>query len=279
MDSQEQVFDNVKFEKAKMMARYNRFRRTMKLFQFLEVLVALLLISWSSTRLPGALKISGRILFEVANYLFNPHVVFLIGNVIIVALCFLCRGTGAGSENSCDDDLYDEYARHSQAHAQQQKVAGSGGVKIPPPEIPATPETRDVIAGAGGGDGGEAEEKQIILWTEEKAEQCDAVTTAIETAAKRIEKFQRMQSEKLKREIAVEPQGELRRSETVQVGRGRTERPKATSFDTVDNMSDEDFNRMIDGIIKQRQKFLMEQKLAENGERRKTLGKVTDVQV
>ena len=41
----------------------------------------------------------------------------------------------------------------------------------------------------------------------------------------------------------------------------------------------EDFNRMIEGIIKQQQKFLMEQKLAENEERRKTFGKVTDVQV
>lgn len=266
MDSQEQVFDNVKYEKAKAMAMYNRFRKTMKLFQFLEVLVALMLISWSSTRLPGALKISGRILFEVANYLFNPHVVFLLGNVIIVAVFVLCRGSGSGSENSGDDDLYDEYARHSQAHAQQQKVVGSGGVKILPPEVPATPEIKNVIAGTGGGDGGEAEEKQIILWTEEKAEQCDAVTTAIETAAKQIDKFQRMQSEKLKREIAVKPQGELRPSETVRVGRRRAERSNATSFGTVDELSNEEFNEMIDAIIKQRQKCLMEQKLAENEE-------------
>lgn len=273
MDFQEQVFDNVKFDKSKARARYNRLRKTVKLLQFLEVLVVLMLISWSSSRLPGALKISGRFVCEVADYLFNPHVVFLIGNVIIVALFVLCRGSGPCSDNSGDDDLYDEYAQHSQAHAQHQNVAASEGVKILPPEIPAAPEIKDVIAVTGG----EAEEKQIVLCSEETEEkppeQCDAVTTAIEKAAKQIEKFQRMQSEKLKREIAVKPQGELRRSETVRVGRERAQRPKATSFDTVDKLSNEEFNLTIDAVIKRHQKFLMEQKLAENQELKKDVGK------
>lgn len=258
MDTQEPVFDNVKFEKAKAMARYSRFRKITKLLQFLKVSVVVMLISWSSTRLPGALKISGRFLGDVAD-LFNPHVVFVIGNVIIVALFVLCRERSAGgeSESSGDGDFYDDYVRHSEAHAQREKVQ-----KNPAPEPPAAPEIKEVIAGNAGDGGDEAEEKQIVVCseTEEKAEQCEAVTTAIETATKQIEKFQRTQSVKLKSEIAAKPRGELRRSETVKVGRGRTEMLKMTS---VDKLSNEEFNMTIEAVIKRHQEFLMEQKLAE----------------
>ncbi|KAL3514673.1 hypothetical protein ACH5RR_027390 [Cinchona calisaya] len=267
MDSHEPVFDNVKFEKAKAIARYNRFRKITKIFQFLEVFVALILISWSSTRLSGALRISGRFLFDVANYLFNPHVVFVIGNVIIVALFVLCRQNGGGSENSDDGDIYGDYVRHSEAHSQQQKVLAPDEEKNLAPDPPPTAEIKDGMAGSGD----EAEEKQIVLCS--KAEKCDEVTTAIETATKQIEKFQRTHSEKLKREIAVKPRSEIRRSETVKVGRGRTGRIKTTSFDTVDKLSNEEFNLTIDAVIKQHQEFLMEQKLAEKEQLKKDVWK------
>lgn len=270
MDSQEPVFDNVKFEKAKAMARFNRFRKITKLLQFLEVFVALMVISWSSTRLSGAVKISGRFLFEVANYLFNPHVVFLIGNAIIVALFVLCRGNGAVDENCGYGDLYDDYVRHSEVQQRKVEVSVSGTAPEPPP----TPEIKDMIPDSGGGDE-EEEEKQIVCVcsSEEKTGQCDAVTTAIEKATKQIEKFQRTQSERLKKEIAVKPRGEFRRSETVKVGRGREERPEMTSFDTVDKLSNEEFNLTIEAFIKRHQAFLMEQKLAEKEELKKDVRK------
>ncbi|KAL3505319.1 hypothetical protein ACH5RR_035160 [Cinchona calisaya] len=280
MDSHQQsVFDNVKFEKEKAMARFNRFRKITKILQFLEVSVALLLISWSSTRIPGALKISGRCLFEVANYLFNPHIVFVIGNAIIVAVFVLCRENNAGKENSGEGDIYDNYLRHSEAHAraQERKVSVSQRDENPAPEPPATPEIKDLIDGSGGGDEEEDEdEKQIVyVFPEEKTEQFDAVTTAIEEATEKIQTFQRIQSQKLKREIAVKnPRVDLRRSETVKVGRLRTtERPEMTSFDTVDKLSNEEFNLTIEAFIKRHQKFLIEQKLAENEEIKKEISK------
>lgn len=259
------AFDNLKFEKAKAIARYNRFKKISKLLQFLEVLVALALISWSSTRLPGAVKLSGQFLFELARYVCNPHIVFLISNAIVVVLFVLRReSNSSGNDYSGSGDLYDDYVRHS-----LRKAYAPEEVKIP--ALPPTPTTeiKDVNPDDIAGGGGDEEEKQIVcVYSEEEEgegeEQCDAMTMAIETAAKQIEKFQRIQSVKLKREIAAKPQpAELRRSETVKVGGRRAERLAMTSFDTVDKLSNEEFNMTIEAFIKRHQESLKEQKLAE----------------
>lgn len=259
--SQTAVFDNVKFEKAKAIARYNRLKKISKLLQFLEVLAALALISWSSTRLPGAVKLSGQFLFELARYVCNPHVVFLISNAIVVALFVLRReNDSSGNDYSGSGDLYDDYVRQG-----LRKAYVPEEVKIPPPP---TTEIKDVNPDDSAGGGGDEEEKQIVcVYSEEGEEQCDAVTMAIETATKQIEKFQRTQSVVLKREIAGKSQPvELRRSETVKVAGRRAERLAMTSFDTVDKLSNEEFNMTVEAAIKRHQAFLMAQKLAENEE-------------
>ncbi|KAL0438517.1 UNVERIFIED_CONTAM: hypothetical protein Slati_2334700 [Sesamum latifolium] len=230
------VFDVVKFEKEKAIARFNRFRRIARLWQIFEVVVVFGLISWSSARVPAVLKVAAACFVEFSAYLFNHHVVFLIGNAIIVLLFVLCRQSDSASPPG-GGDFYDDYVKHSEAARQPESTPS------PTPDTAYSPPTEAVT---GGGD----EEKQIVVCTEETTavSQCDDVTAAIEKATRQIRKFQRTQSEKLKREIGVRPQPELRRSET-------QNRRKSVScgerFDAaeIERLSSEEFRRTVDAFI------------------------------
>ncbi|KAI3460339.1 hypothetical protein Pfo_017002 [Paulownia fortunei] len=227
-----QMFDNVKFEKEKAIARFNRFRRIVKLWQFFEVLVVFGLISWSSARVPAVLKISGGYFDEFSTYLFNHHVVFLIGNAIIVLLFMLCRQNDVNHSGA--GDFYDDYVKYSEAAHQRE------------PTLPPIPDTEDAPAAeSGSGDG----EKQIVVRKEEiKAiSQCDDVAAAIEKATKQINRFQRTQSEKLKREIAVRPRPELRRSETDNCR--KTASSESSDVAEIETLSSEEFRRRVDAFI------------------------------
>ncbi|KAK4434546.1 hypothetical protein Salat_0617400 [Sesamum alatum] len=227
------VFDNVKFEKAKAVARFNRFRRLVKLWQFFEVLVVFGLISWSSARVPAVLRITGGYFVEVSTYLFNHHVVFLIGNAIIVLLFMLCRQNDDVSLSG-GGDFYDDYVKYSEAAAHRRETT-----TVPVPEdVPAEESAGSV-----------SEEKQIVLRTEETKgiPQCDDVAAAIEKATRQINRFQRTQSEKLKQEIAVRPRRELRRSETENNRETVSSGPSDAS--EIETLSSEEFRRRVDAFI------------------------------
>lgn len=230
-----EVFDSVKFEKSKAIARSNRFQDMMKMLQIFEVIVAVVLISWSWTRIPAAVKISGEFLVQVTSYLFKPHVVFLIGNAIIVAIVVLCRQTDAGSNNSVTyDDIESEEIHHTEI---QQSFVG---------DVPETAEPSVATT----------EDKQIVSSECKVPEiQCNEAATAIDTAIKQIQKFKRTQSEKLKKQITSSPRRELRRSET--------DTRTIVPVEAVDTLSNEEFRNTIEAFIKKNQIFFEKQRLAE----------------
>ncbi|PIN23420.1 hypothetical protein CDL12_03857 [Handroanthus impetiginosus] len=242
------VFDVVKFEKEKAIARFNRFRKIVKLWQTFEILVVLGLISWSSACVPVLLKVVGRCFIEFSTCLFNHHVVFLIGNAIIVLLFVLCRRNDTANPSVGGGDFYDDYIKHSEATHERGPVL--------------TPTPYSSYA-----EGSSVEEKQIVVCTEEAVAeaqivvcteeavaeavaipQCDEVKAAIEKARRQIKKFQRTQSEKLRREIAVRPQLQLQRSES-------ENRQKAGSWDQqfnaaeIERLSSDEFRRTVDAFI------------------------------
>ncbi|KAL3634297.1 hypothetical protein CASFOL_021351 [Castilleja foliolosa] len=234
------VFDNVQHEKEKAMARFNRFRRIAKLWQFLEGLVVLGLIQWATGGFAAAVKVTGGCLVEfLLKYLHNHHVVFLIGNAIIISLFLLCRQ----SESSGDGgNLYDDYVKYSEVSvsAQQREPALSPS--------PIAAEAHDPVEESGGGDG----EKQIVVRAPEAVvevkPQCDDVAVAIEKAKRRIQRFERTQSEKLKREISVKRRRpELRRSETD--NRLETVSESAAEVSEIETLSNEEFRRRVDAFI------------------------------
>ncbi|KAL2242002.1 uncharacterized protein LOC105159255 [Sesamum indicum] len=223
------VFDNIKFEKEKAVARFNRFRRLLKLWQLLEVFVVFGLISWSSARLPAVLRITGGYFVEVSTYLFNHHVVFLIGNAIIVLLFMLCRQNDDVSLSG-GGDFYDDYVKYSEAAHRRETATLQD-------DMPAEES------------GSVSKEKQIVLRTEERKgiPQCDDVAAAIEKATRQINRFQRTQSEKLKQEIAVRPRRELRRSETENNRETVSSSPSDAS--EIETLSNEEFRRRVDAFI------------------------------
>ncbi|XP_009785221.1 uncharacterized protein [Nicotiana sylvestris] len=254
----ELVFDNVKFEKAKAIARYNRFQNMMKMLQIFEVVVAVVLISWSWTRVPVAVKLSGEVLVQVSAFLFKPHVVFLIGNGIIVAIVVLCRQTDAGSNDSVTDDILSEEILHNEV--QQPIVTATCGGDVPILSCDSSPVTAEPSVAT-------TEDKQVVSSELKVPEiQSNDVATAIDTATKQIQKFKRSQSEKLKREIATaSSHRELRRSETdmrrlvVRPGDGKSTVP----VEAVDTLSNEEFRHTIEAFIKKNQIFFEKQRLAE----------------
>ncbi|EYU32909.1 hypothetical protein MIMGU_mgv1a012310mg [Erythranthe guttata] len=224
-----EMIDVVRFEKENALASFNRFRGIAKFRQVLEVVVVLGLISWSTPRVPAALTAAAASAVEFSAYLLNHHVVFLIGNAIIVLLFALCRQNDAAVNSSGDGDFYDDYLKHSEAVHHREPN---------PAEAP-----RD-------------EEKQIVVLCKEETvaaasaapPQCDDVAAAIDMATRQIKRFQRTQSERLRRDIAVRPQQELRRSETQNFRKSESSGEGVEAAD-MESLSSEEFRQTVDAFI------------------------------
>ncbi|GAA0150033.1 hypothetical protein LIER_09060 [Lithospermum erythrorhizon] len=240
------IFDNVKYEKQKAMARFNMFQRMKKLLQVFELLVLLVLISWSTKKIPLAVDFSGKFLLELINCLKKPHIVFVMVIFIVLVLVFLCK---ENVNESNDDDFEKDYDVQNNDFT---KLINSPLVKTN--EIPK--EEIEIIKN----------EMQIVVANNDDGDR-DAVEVAIEEAAKRIRRFERTQSEKLRRDIGVRKTKELRRSETKNsraVVRGGGERRIVESeFNTVDHLSNEEFKLAVDDFINKHRVFFKEQKVAE----------------
>ncbi|KAL7149122.1 hypothetical protein ABFS83_05G018200 [Erythranthe nasuta] len=207
-------------------ATFDRFfgNGTVKLWWVCRVLVVLGLISWSPALVPAV--------FDFSGYAFNPHLVFLFGNSIIALLFVLCRQSDVlnFSAGGVGGDFYDHYVRFGEAAEERDPV-------LPPP--------LDMVEPSDGGD----DEKQIVVRAEAVSES-DDVAAAIETAVRQIERVQRTQSEKMKSQISVRPQPELRRSETTESCRkiGSSSGPVADVAE-IETLSGEEFRRIVDSFI------------------------------
>ncbi|XP_059635289.1 uncharacterized protein LOC132277450 [Cornus florida] len=235
--------DNVKVEKEKAMMRYRRRRKIAKVLRLLEVCVALAVLSWWSARLPTAVLLSGEYLLQqLPVSLSSTHIAFLIGNAIAVAIYLLSRQNDPGDNGGFATDFYDEYIQSSGNRQRTTTV----------PDGKMTPETAEETTN---------HDRQMVVSE-------NAVTkleTAMKQATKEIRRFQRTQSEKLKREIRAKPRRELRRSETdndrsTVLSGGRR---SMSSFDTVDTLSNEEFQQTIDAVIAEHRRSLWTQKVVD----------------
>ncbi|KAK2994146.1 hypothetical protein RJ640_020951 [Escallonia rubra] len=255
-------FDSVKTEKANAIARYRRLRNAAKLLRVVEAFVALTLLSWSSTRLPGVLRQSGAYLSGLSCCLLSPRVVFLIGNAIVIAVFVISRQIDADNRLRTADS-YGEYVQISD---DQHELAAAEN--SPPAVAPFSPppaaeeiagEKKQIVSSGGNGCG-----KQIVACLENAVAETEAAA-AIEEATRQIRRFERSQSEKLKREISVKR--ELRRSQTVtrerQIVIASDDVRTMASFDTVDSLSNEEFRLTVEAFIQKQQRSLWAQKMAD----------------
>lgn len=243
-------YHSIQGEKAKAMMRYRRLRNVAKMWRLLEVVVALLALSWSSTRLPVAVKLAGQCFVQLSDYIFNPHINFVIGNAIIVLLVLLYRRNNDGNNSGPGGGHGDEIVQNAEA---QQRICTEN------------PEPAEVHNSSG-----DVREVVVVSLNAVTETQCDAAGTAIQQAARQIRRFERTQSEKLKRDLRAKPHPALRRSETEIKPRAVTECGHDvraySSFDTVDRLSSEEFRRMIEAFIAKHQRLLWAQKMAENNQ-------------
>ncbi|XP_010906328.1 uncharacterized protein [Elaeis guineensis] len=95
------------------MWRCRRLQEMKRLFRCVEALAAVLLLSWSSARLPAAARLSGDLLRRLAALLLSPRFVFLLGNAIVLVL-FAKSGHSSPSPAAASlpagaGDIYDEF--------------------------------------------------------------------------------------------------------------------------------------------------------------------------
>lgn len=234
------VFNNAKFEKAKTIARFNSFRKITEAFRFLHVSVVCVLVFWSLTHTPTAVRITGEWLLKQCAYLFNYHLVFL--NAIILLIFVLCRQNEVSRNHSAAGDLLHDYVEHSEVHPRLSSVS----ISVTENEL-IQPEM--VIEEQGGSGNEDIEEERILCadYDANSVAKCDEITMAIEKAAREIKRFQRIQSLR-----------KLRRSET------NNSRMTPLVGAEIERLSNEEFQRTVQAFICKHRKLFLEQKLAES---------------
>jgi hypothetical protein len=93
-----------------------------KLFRFVELCLAMVLLSWTFARVPFAVRISGEYFRQLLGVVVSPLFVFLLCNVIIVTLLAKSgRFSGQNpSGHEAETELYEEIIKNSGDHKKLQ---------------------------------------------------------------------------------------------------------------------------------------------------------------
>ncbi|CAL9075655.1 unnamed protein product [Musa textilis] len=120
--------DPVTAEKIAARRRYRRIRHVQTLLRCLEALSAFCLLSWSTSRLPAAARLSAGLLRRVAPVLLGARFVFLLGNAIIIALFAMSgRHPGSAAPSASGGEIHDQFlayeSRGIRSHAPGKEKA------------------------------------------------------------------------------------------------------------------------------------------------------------
>ncbi|KAM0001288.1 hypothetical protein Hdeb2414_s0002g00052961 [Helianthus debilis subsp. tardiflorus] len=237
--------DNIKAEKANALARYRTFSNVSKLFQLLEVFVAVAVISWSSSHVPLVFKFSGEYVTSFSSYFANQHVVFLVGNLIVVVCYVLSRYSDSGNELSDS-----EFHSGSGTELTHRKTVSDGSIAKPvQPQAVRSFKPFEI-------------QNPVIKTVKSELEV--AGETVITSETKQNErKFERTRSEKVKSRIPVKADRELRRSVT-EMRRSVAVTGGKESVKAVEKLSNEEFRIAVETFIMKQQRFLKEQSMIED---------------
>lgn len=250
------IFDihNVKMEKANAMQRYWRFRKIAKLFRLVELFLAVFLLSWISTRLPFVVRISGEYFRLLLSIIVSPLFIFMVGNVIVLTLVVKSghlNGTHSAVDNA-GTDLYED-------------IVNNASEDVPPvlKQEEIVYQDKRIIS--------EENSKPIIGYccneNEIKVHEATKKPTVNSVPDLDSKIYRRSQSENLKnRDPFLESDkvnGKLKRSET-EIGRRKDDTPveDEAADNVVDDLSNEEFQKRIEGFIARQVRFHQEEKLA-----------------
>ncbi|KAM7524135.1 hypothetical protein LguiA_014037 [Lonicera macranthoides] len=243
-------FDNVMVEKANAMLCYNRLNNLTKLFRLGEICFLLLFLSWTSTRLPFAVKTSGYYLRQLISFIISPFFIFLLSNAIVITLLFK-----SGLSNNAEPDLYEEFVENTEI----------GASFIDPVEIVyedkhITSELNNSTPVKGFC---EVDKQNICELNDSTRMKSECEVALIDESVADLKSYGRSQSVNLNIESDEKVNGKLRRSQTEirRKIRDSGECP-VKKVEVVDKLSNEDFQRTIEAFIAKQVKFHKEEKLA-----------------
>ncbi|KAL3510863.1 hypothetical protein ACH5RR_022050 [Cinchona calisaya] len=235
---------NIKLEKANAKLRYRRLQKITAMFRLMEFCIFLIIISKFTTQLPSAFKLSGEYFRGFSVTSVSPRFVFILGNAIVIIL-FLKSGhlstkdgVGDTTNNSCKDDLYDEYMKNCEKYRSVYKKESFT-----------------------------TEENQMKQSNTKSVNGIEVVKSDAYNCCSKERKvnMQRSQSENLKRAVKEEEEAaagrELRRSVTAKC-RGcvdNIEKTSAVRSFKEDEMSSEEFRRTVEAFIARQQRALREE--------------------
>lgn len=217
-----------------------RLQSVAKLFRFVELCVAVVFLSWLSSRLPFAVRISGEYCRRFSAFIVSPASIFLLGNAIVVTLLAksgMFSSSDSSSVNNAVSDLYEEFRSDT------------------PGEISQEIEGDEIVY----------QDKEIICEENTKITKPKAVAAAAADNQEEISEvkssYQRSKSEKFKTESKkeVKRNEKLRRSETDIYRK---------DFAGIDDAAaelpedDEEFRRTIEAFIAKQVRFHREERLA-----------------
>ncbi|XP_047325133.1 uncharacterized protein LOC124928923 [Impatiens glandulifera] len=237
---------SIEEEKAKAISRNRRIQKFARIWWLVEVFVAIiLLLSFPLISLPISTNSFYNFSFRrITGIILNPHINFIVGNAIIVVLFLLSRQNNVGGN---------EVSNESNLDSNEETQTVSNVVEIET-EFPSCPAAAAVVV---------EEEEEKIVDVEAKLVHCEAVTNAIEDATKQIRRFERTQSEKLRRELRTKQRERFRRSES-EIGVRRSSREdESSSSSSVNDLSNEEFRRKIEKFIENEKNQIRAQRIAE----------------
>ncbi|KAL3527132.1 hypothetical protein ACH5RR_011788 [Cinchona calisaya] len=246
-------FDNAKSEKSTSILPYTHFKSIAKLFRIVELCLGLVFLSWTYTRLPFAVKISGEYLRHLVTVILSPLFIFLLCNFLVLTLLFKSGRILSGPQSPAliisETDLYEEFVEISDNCMNFMNL-------ISPPEVV------------------EFEDKQTIFevsktFKVQKFSDASGVAEAVTDKPSEMKAYSTSQSENfdLKMEFFDEEdnssRGKLIRSETEKCRKVANpgEIPAETLY-IFDELSNEEFQQAIDAFIAKQIKFHREEKLA-----------------
>lgn len=215
--------------------------RIAMVFRFVEMCLAMVLVSWTFTRLPFAVKISCEYFRLLYGIVLSPLFVFILCNVIIVTLLansgWFSRQNG--TSDNAETEIYEEFIKNS-------------GDRSEPPSETAPPAHEPELV--------EYQDKQIIFEDKKRITTRGGEAKTV-SDLEHPKVCRRTKSEKFERESPKKSSGKLRRSETEKcwkVAKSDEYPPEKVLPD----LSNEEFQRTIESFIAKQWKFHREESLA-----------------
>ncbi|KAK7851640.1 uncharacterized protein LOC112037992 [Quercus suber] len=205
---------------------------------YVEICLAVVLFSWTFTRLPFAVRLSGEYFRQFSAFVSSPLFVFILCNVIIVTLivksgCFAAQKPVA---DNAETEIFEELIKHGGDSAEPLSETD--------PSVLTEPSGLVVY-----------QDKQIVFEEKKSTISGEAEMGSDSKVCRRT------QSEKFERESSKKPCQKLRRSETekcMKVAQSDENLPEKE----YPKLSDEEFQRTIEAFIAKQSKFHRQESFA-----------------